>query len=84
MKSIGTRQELIDVLDEADMPKQTKRSIYFSIVNGTDFARHNGEALKRNARKFPCFSIVLPDGTGLAISGELRKAMIREAKSKVI
>ena len=66
------------------MPKQTKRSIYFSIVNGTDFARHNGEALKRNARKFSCFSIVLPDGTGLAISGELRKAMIREAKSKVI
>ena len=84
MRDVRTRQELIDVLDEADMPKQTKRTIYFSFINGTDFARHNGEALKRNARKYPCFSIVLPDGTGVMINGELRKSMIGEAKSKVV
>ena len=83
MKEVRTAHELIDLLDKMDSPNDIKRSIYFDIVRVNGFSIVNRESLLARKRKYPVYSVVLPDDTGIVISGELRNSMIKEAKSKV-
>lgn len=83
MKEVRTKQELISVLEELDAPNEVKRGIYFDTTGGGGFALHNEEALRLNRKKYPVYSIVLPDSSGIVITGELRTSIIKEAKAKV-
>ena len=81
MITVDSRAALIDALHNADLPKDIKRTIYFDVVTGDDFARHNESDLKRNARKYPVYSISIPTlNFGITITGGLLKQIIKDAK----
>ena len=81
MITVDSRASLIDTLHKADLPKDVKRTIYFEVISGEDFARHNEPALRRNARKYPVSSVSLPTvGFGITITGDLMKQVVKDAK----
>mgnify|MGYP003146858939 FL=1 len=81
MITVDSRASLIDTLHQADLPKDVKRTIYFDVISGKDFARHNEPALRRNARNYPVYSISLPTiGSGITITGDLMKQVVKDAK----
>ena len=50
MITVDSRASLIDTLHKADLPKDVKRTIYFDVISGEDFARHNEPALLKKPK----------------------------------
>jgi hypothetical protein len=82
MITIDSEARLREVILGLDVPADIKRSIYYDCKRGYSFEWGNEEQCdtpgwgrKRGQRK-PPFTLVLPDGEGLTITGPLYEEMV--------
>lgn len=76
--TISTDGELREYILHAELPPDIKRSVYYDCVRGYSWEVANEEWLNAPPKRHPHtppFTLVLPDGEGLTITGELYQGM---------